>query len=222
MPATFSVPARRLRSCRPPVMKGTSRTPRRIQRAPVALRAVELVRGQRQQIDAERPHIQRHLPGGLHRIGVHEGATRVRGRGDGRDGLHGADLVVGVHHRHQCRVIGQRVGHCLHRDDAGPIDRDEGDAPAAPGERAHRVQDGLVLDGGRDQVPATARLERLGGAANGGVVAFGPTAREHHLGGVRADQVCHLGAGIVDDRLGLLAEVVDTGGVAPDVPGDAR
>ena len=33
-PATFSVPARRLRSCLPPVMSGSSRTPRRIQMAP--------------------------------------------------------------------------------------------------------------------------------------------------------------------------------------------
>ena len=34
---TFSVPARRFRSCRPPVTKAASRTPRRTHKAPVPL-----------------------------------------------------------------------------------------------------------------------------------------------------------------------------------------
>ena len=80
MPATFSVPARRPRSCLPPVIGGCSRTPRRIQSAPDALRAVELVRRERQQIDAERLHVDGNLAGGLHGVGVKQRAARLGDR----------------------------------------------------------------------------------------------------------------------------------------------
>ena len=60
MPATFSVPARRPRSCPPPAMSGASgRSRRRDQRAH-ALRPADLVRRERHQIGAERAHIDRH------------------------------------------------------------------------------------------------------------------------------------------------------------------
>ena len=82
MPATFSVPARRLRSCRPPVDRAAAAArPRRIHSAPDALRAVELVRRDRQQVDAERLDVDRDLAGGLHRVGVEQrAAARARAR----------------------------------------------------------------------------------------------------------------------------------------------
>ena len=49
-----------------------------------ALRAVELVRRQRQQVDAERPHVDRNLAGRLHGVGVQQRAVLVRDRARAR------------------------------------------------------------------------------------------------------------------------------------------
>ena len=77
-PATFSVPARRLRSCLPPVrIARDARAALDPQRAG-ALRAVELVRRERQQVDAERAHVHRNLADRLHGVGVKQRAARVR------------------------------------------------------------------------------------------------------------------------------------------------
>ena len=57
----------------------------------------------------------------------------------------------------------------------------ERDAPAAPGQRLQGVEHGFVLDGAGDQVLAAGRLERLGGAADGEVVALGAAGGEDDL-----------------------------------------
>ena len=78
-----------------------------------AFRAVELVRRQRQQIDAERLDVDRDLAHRLHGVGVHERAVLVCDRGQFRDRLDGADLVVRVHHRDQRRVLGHRLAQAI-------------------------------------------------------------------------------------------------------------
>ena len=79
-----------------------------------------------------------------------------------------------------------------------------------------------MLDGGGDQVPAPGGLERLGGAADGEVVALGAAGREDHFGGLGAQQSRHLRPRLVQRRLGLLPEMVDARGVAPDARGGPR
>ena len=74
-----------------------------------ALGPVELVTRDRQQVDAERAHVDRNLAGALHRVGVKQRAALVRDRGELRDRLDGADLVVGVHHRDERGVVGDRL-----------------------------------------------------------------------------------------------------------------
>jgi hypothetical protein len=49
----------------------------------------------RQQIDAERAHVDRNLAGALHGVGMEQRAALVRERRDLRDRLNGADLVIG-------------------------------------------------------------------------------------------------------------------------------
>ena len=71
-----------------------------------ALRPVELVRRERQQIDAERAHVDRNLADRLHGVGVHQRAALVRDRRELRDRLNRADLVVRVHDRDERRVVG--------------------------------------------------------------------------------------------------------------------
>ncbi len=138
-----------------------------------AFRTVELVRGDRQQIDAERADIDRQLAGGLHRIGMKQRAALVRHRGELGDWLHGADLVVGVHDRHERRVVGDRFAQAIHRHDAADIHRQQRDLPAALGHRPHGVQHRLVLDSARNQVLSSRRLHGLGRAADGDVVGLG-------------------------------------------------
>ena len=90
--------------------------------------------------------------------------------------------------------------------------------PAAPGQRLERVEHRLVLDGAGDQVLPAGRLERLGHAADGEVVALGAAAGEDDLGRIGADQRGHRRSGLVDDRLGPLPEVVDARRVAELLP----
>ena len=64
-----------------------------------ALRPVELVGRQRQQIDAETLHVDRDLADRLHGVRVEQRALRMRDRRQLRNRLDRADLVVGMHDR---------------------------------------------------------------------------------------------------------------------------
>ncbi len=190
-----------------------------------ALGAAELVGRDRQQIDAERLHVDRQFAGRLDGVGVEQRAPASGQRGQRRDRLHGADLVVGVHHRHDRRAIGEGRGEGVRLDDAALTDRQQRDLPAAPGQRLDRLQHRFVLDARGDHVVPAARLERLGGAADGGVVAFRAAGREHHFGGLGADERGDGGARVVEHGFGLLTEMVHARGVAPGVGrhrGEAR
>ena len=158
MPATFSVPARRLRSCLPPVIGGCSRTPRRIQSAPDALRSVELVRRERQQIDAERLDVDRDLAGRLHGVGVEQRAARL---GDARQlarraGSVPISLLACITDTSAVSSV-RAARSASGDDDAALVDRQQRRLPAAPGQRLQRVEDGLVLDGAGDQVLPAGR-----------------------------------------------------------------
>lgn len=74
-----------------------------------AFRRVELVPGHREQMHAQRIHQGRDLAHRLRRVGVEQGAVFVRNVGQGRDGLNRADLVVGLHNRHEHGVRRHRA-----------------------------------------------------------------------------------------------------------------
>ena len=156
MPATFSVPARRLRSCLPPVIErepAGRRGESRGRRPPSARRtcAPRATAGRRRGLLT----LHRHLAGRLHGVGVEERTAFPGERGQLRHRLNGADLVVGVHDRHEGGVVGQIAARSASGSTTpGLIDRQERDPPAAPGERLQGVQHRLVLDGAGNQVPA--------------------------------------------------------------------
>ena len=108
-PGTFSVPARRFRSCLPPLRNGDRRTPRFDPQRADALRTVELVRRDGEQIDAERAHVHRNLARALHGVGVEQRPARVGDRGELGDRLNRADFVVRVHDRDERGVVGHRL-----------------------------------------------------------------------------------------------------------------
>ena len=152
MPGTFSVPARRLRSCLPPVMdRGDAGAALDPQRAG-SLRPVELVRGQRQQIDAERVDVHRDLADRLHGVGMEQRPALVR---DARRARRSAGWC-----RSRCWRASPRRGRSRRVIAAasasgstmpGGVDRQQGGRPAAPRQGLERVQHRLVLDAAGDR-----------------------------------------------------------------------
>ena len=183
-----------------------------------ALRAVELVRRQRQQIDAERAHVDRNLAGRLHGVGVHQRAVLVRDRGELGDRLNRADLVVRVHHRDERRVVG-RSPRAADRARRRRSDRPAAASCASRGAPApcSVLSTASCSMRAGDQVTAAGRLERLGGAADREVVGLGAAAGEHDLRRVGADQRRDRRSRVVERRLGLLAEVMHARRVAEHV-----
>jgi hypothetical protein len=169
-----------------------------------ALRRVELVPGDREQVDAQVLDVGRDLADGLCGVGVEEDASLARDLADLADGLDRAHLVVRVHH-------GDEQG--LGRD--GPADVLGGDAPeSVHGDARHprskafeepaRLDDGRVLDRRGDEVvPAVA--EREEDAFEGVVVRLAPAAGEDDLRGIAVEEARHLAAGALDGLLGRLA-----------------
>ena len=72
-----------------------------------------------------------------------------------------------------------------------------------------------------DEVAAAGRLERLGGAADGEVVRLGAAAREHDFRGIAVDERGDRRSGVVQDRFGLLAEMMHARGIAELIAGGA-
>ena len=139
-------------------LRGERRAASHVQRAD-ALRAVDLVRGDREQVDAERIDVEVERAGGLHGVGV-DGDARVVRLDDARDlgdRLDRADLVVGVHDADEDGAIVERVAERVEVDEAFAVDGQVGDAEALLLERGALVQDGVVLDGGGDDVIAVGR-----------------------------------------------------------------
>ena len=157
---TFSVPARRLRSCRPPVMNGVSLTPRRIHSAPVPFGPPNLWPDSDSRSTPRLSNRHGNLADRLDRVGMEEGAVRAGDGGELRDRLNRAHLVVGVHHRHEDGVRPEGGAQVLSGESTpdSPTGSSVND-PAPPGERLQRVQHGFVFDGGRDEMAAAGRLQ---------------------------------------------------------------
>ena len=180
---TFSVPARRLRSCRPPVMCGISRTPRRIHSAPMPFGPPNLCAGERRadRRRASGPTPESCRPTARRRCERRAPCARAIAASSAIGWIVPTSLLAcitetsAVSRRHRLRRA-RRATACRARRPAATVTR-----PAAPLERLDGVEHGLVLDARRDEVPAAGRLERLGGAANREVVGLGAAGREHDL-----------------------------------------
>jgi hypothetical protein len=123
----------------------------------------------------------------------------VRQRGGLGHRLCRAHLVVGRHHRDQGGPARpQRDLEPVEADPAGLVHQGEGELRAQVGHcPGGRVQDGVVLDRGGDQV-AGARLAGEHGALDREVVGLGAARGEHHLRRRGADQRGHLLTGGLD------------------------
>ena len=146
-----------------------------------ALRPVELVRGERQQVDVLRLDVNGQVSHGLHGVGVEQHARLAADCADLADRQDGADLVVGVHDGNQARVLANGALDLLRRHGADGADGEQLDGEALFFKLFQRVQHGVVLECGRNDVLfAFAFAEARGGedglivglAAAGGEVNF--------------------------------------------------
>ena len=79
-----------------------------------SLRAVHLVCGDARQVDVHVVDGERQIPEALRGVAVKRDPAFVRESADRGEVLYDADFVVGKHHTHQHRIVGERVGNCIH------------------------------------------------------------------------------------------------------------
>ena len=134
--------------------------------------SIDFVAGDAEKIDRAGLHVERHLADGLGGVGVEDDAAFVAQPADLGDRVDRADLVVGGHDRDQHGSIGDGVGDGVGRNPSMLVAGNDGDLPAFAGQPFDRVENGLVLGGGRDEmVAAPGRRKR--DSLDGQVVRFG-------------------------------------------------
>ena len=130
------------------------------------------------------------------------------------DGLHRADLVVGVHHGDQTGLRGDGLLHLLGGHHAVLMDVQKGDGEALLLQGLQGVENGVVLEGGGDDVGLALQLPKGSHRADGLVVRLTAPGGKDHLGGLTAQTLGNASAGLGEGLLGPLARRVEAGGVA--------
>ena len=184
-----------------------------------SLRAVKLVRRDRQQVDAERLDVDRHLAGRLHGVGVHQRAMRLARSRRARRSAECVPISLFACITDTIAVssviaVAQRLG----RDDAAR------DRPAAAS-RASRAAPApsSVFSTASCSMAVAIRccrpvgLERLGRAADGEVVALGPPAVKTTSDASAPRSAATWPRASSTRGLGLLPEMVDARRVAPEL-----
>src|SRR5580658_9429707 len=153
--------------------------PANIQRAD-ALRAINLVAADGQQVDVVFLHVHRNLAYSLHAVHGEENAVFLGDFADFGDRIDHTNLVVGVHDGDQDGGRPDGGFQLIQVDAPIFLHRQVGDFKALFFEALARVQHSLVLDGLRDDVIALF-AEHLRDALDHQVVGLGRTAGENDL-----------------------------------------
>ena len=143
--------------------------------------------GEAEQVDAEVVDVHGDLAAGLHGVRLEERPGLARDRGQLRDRLNRADLVVRHHDRHELRLRPHRRAQSVGYDQAFGVDGKVGHIGADLLEESARAQYGGVFDLSGHQVSPTVG-KSLGDAHDRGIVRFGSAAREHDLLGIGTEQ----------------------------------
>ena len=109
--------------------------------------------------------------------------------------------------------------HLVRGHDTVLVDGQVGDLIALLFEALQRVEHGVVLEGGGDDVPLLLGRAQAGAGADGLVVAFAAAGGEVDLLGICAQQGRHAVPGVAQGFLGPLPQLIEAGGVAPGVLG---
>jgi hypothetical protein len=181
-----------------------------------ALRPVQLVRGQCQQVDAVALDVDRQLPGALSRVDVEQDAARAAQSPDRPDVLDDTDLVVHVHQRDEDRVRAQRRLDLAGSDDAVRTRLEVGDLEPLALELAAGGQHRRVFGPRGHEVPP-ARLVEARRAEQREVVGFRGTGGPDDLRRIGADERGDLGTRLLHAPVRAPAGLVRHGGRVGEV-----
>ena len=170
--------------------------------------------GEGQHVDVLLLHVDVEVSGGLHGVGVEQDALFMAHGADLGNGQNGADLVVGVHDGHQAGVGPDGVRHLLGGDGAGGAHRQQLHLKALLLQLFQGVENGVVLEGGGDDVLFALALTDAGGGDQSLVVGLAAAGGEGDLPGRAAQAGGHGLPGALQGLGGLLAQPVKAGGVA--------
>ena len=151
---------------------------------------------------------------GLDRVGVEEDLPLAAEGADFGDGLDGADLVVGKHDGDEAGVVPQGVRHILNEDDAVGVRVEERDLKALLLQTVQRVEDGMVLKLGGNDVPLPLPGAEAGRRDDGLVIGLAAAGGEGDLLRVGVQIMGNGLTGGLHGFLRLLAKGIETGGVS--------
>src|SRR5215510_8576517 len=186
---------------------------------PDAFRPINLVSGERQEVDAEFLHVNRNLADRLYGVGVQIEmllpglAALLDQRADLFERLDRPDLVVGVHYGDQRGFISQGFTRVFDPHNAFAINGQVGHAPALLFQSPARGQYRRVFDLRGDDMTALIPVG-LGDAFDRQVVRLGAARKKSDLGLVGVEQSCDLLPGVLDGLFRLLAVLMRGRGVA--------
>jgi hypothetical protein len=153
-----------------------------------AFRAVELVARYGQEIDTQLSSLRGDFSHRLGGIGVEDDSMLASDTTDIRDGLSGANFVIGVHHGNQDRGRRHRALHIVGVDSAEGIHRQVRDLSPNPFQKPAGIDDRGVLDLRRDDMGVCIRLGEED-SFQCVIVRFASTAREDNLAGFTPQEV---------------------------------
>ena len=163
-----------------------------------ALRPVQLMPRNRQQIAPNLFHAHRNLPRRLHRVGM-----KINSR------LNHAGLIIGEHDGNQLRIRPQCALHIRRIDGPASVHGDVGHCTALFFHMPASIQHRMVLNRRRNNL-----VPGLRNSENGKVVRLCPAAREHDLRSAAAEQRGHRLARPLYRRPRLLPMMMNGGCVA--------
>ena len=140
------------------------------------LRPVKLVAGDREQVAADFVDVDWNLSRRLNSIGMKIHVDFRRNLSDLCHGLHNASLIICEHDRDQLGIRSDRAPHVVGIHHPAAIHRNVGDLAAFRCQMLAGVQDGMMLDGGSDDVVA-----RLPKSKYRQIIGFGAAAGKHDL-----------------------------------------
>ena len=177
---------------------------------PHTLRAVELVRADRQQIDVHLFDIQRNVTKRLHRIRVEDHAVTLADLANGLQRLNRADLVVRRHDGDEHGIRADGRFHGLRRNHTVRVHGQNGNVESFAFQRLGAVQNRVMLNR-RDNQMTPLFLVRAHYALERPVVALRAAAGEENLRALGADDVGNLLARLLHRRVAGVGEAVCAG-----------
>ena len=181
-----------------------------------ALRSVEFMAGEGQQVEMELMDVDRNFPGGLHGIAMEINVGVFGDAADFFERLHRSEFVVGVHDGDERGFLANRAAQVFKVYQAVLVNVQVSNVNTLPFESLAGVQDGFVFHERRNHVGP--RLWTVCGwgsdAEDGVIVRFGASACEEDFLGACSYKRGNLFARRLDGSSSLLAKGVDRGGVA--------